>query len=409
MRQTSFLRRSFLGNLIPRQQQQQQHFLGISSSAKSRSRLQHLNNNNIMITSSCSSSLRFTSSNSNNNNNSEDDFSFDATAAISKDAEQVSQQQKILNLVNSLLPPNGSGSTSSFPAAAYERLQVFFTKEPINECIQADRVVITHVANESGEDTKLKLPEMSFEEAMEQAQNNNRDLQQVALNRGVAYCRLRDAKANALKSIEDLIGDGAGDVASSKNDQQHQEDDSSSQSSSSTSSSSSIGKPLKKRELNVHAFRDAVDSHFCDWRGAKIVNELARGHPIKLQILQFISPRTAFSKMEEMMQSIKNHAETDKDFESGLKKEPRPIVGHQSTGIHVSDKELAVTLQPTAPGQAIKHPSPAEWKAGLKRHEQLCNKSDRKSVGTYEESKVLKPRQIGARTYRVDKYGRRLD
>jgi hypothetical protein len=142
--------------------------------------------------------------------------------------------------------------------------------------------------------------------------------------------------------------------------------------------------------MNTHTFRDAVDAHFCDWRGAKIANELARDHPIKLQILQFVSPRSAFAKMEEMMESIKKHAENDKDFESGLKTEPRPIVGHHSTGIHVSEKEVAVTLQPAGPGQPIKHPSAGEWKAGLKRHEQLCNKSDRKSIGTYEESKGFK-------------------
>jgi hypothetical protein len=328
----------------------------------------------------------------------EEDFDFDASAAITKDAEQVSQQERTEKLVRSLLAPYGNPPNEE----AVAKLRDHFTKEPINDCITAERVVITHVANEAGEDTKLKLPEMSFEEALEQAKNNNRDLQQVALNRGVAYCRLRDAKKKAIESVADILGLAKETPAAATDDGPNADI-------LNTPAGQAAAKIFKKRELNLHTFRDAVDSHFCDWRGAKIASELARGHPIKLQILQFLSPQSANHKMQEMMKSIKHYSEVDKDFESGLKKEPRPIVGHQSTGIHVSDKELAVTLQPTGPGQSIKHPSDGDWKAALRRHEQLCNKSDRKTAGTYQEMKGKTKRSSGVRMVRMDRFGNKIE
>jgi translation initiation factor IF-3 len=254
---------------------------------------------------------------------------------------------------------------------------------------------------------------MSLEDALQQARDNNRDLVQVASSGGVAYCRLRDAKSRALALVQPLIDASRGASPSSSSSSSSSSSPSSAASSSGEGAgdgaASSAAQGKKKREQKVHVFRDVVDAHFCDWRGRKIASELAHGHPIKLQITQFLSPKSASSKMQEMMQSIKHHAEVDKEHEDGLKKTPRPTVGHNSTGIHVSDKELAVTLQPTEPGAVVKHPSANDWAVALRRHEQLCNKSDRKTVGTYAESQTLKPRKIGARTFRVDKYGRRLD
>jgi hypothetical protein len=135
------------------------------------------------------------------------------------------------------------------------------------------------------------------------------------------------------------------------------------------------------------------------------VQELARGHPIRLQILQFASPENAAKKMQEMLASIQKHATTPDTSLPG--KEKRPDVGHQSTGVHVSEKELTVTLKPTERGGAVKHPSAADWKAAVKRHEQLCNR-DGKVVGTYVPDTSLKRRNMGATTYRVDKFGRRI-
>jgi hypothetical protein len=337
----------------------------------------------------------------------EEEDVFDPTAAVAGEARRLRQATLIEALVDSLLP---AGS----PSEAREKLLAHFRATPINNCIGHQRVVITHTQNESGEEVRMRLPEMTLEDALEQARDNNLDLVQVAEKAadGIAYCRLRNEQVKALSLVSDLVPSASGASAAAQAAGAAGAADGSDpaqQQQQAQAEQLQGGRTPPQREPKSHVFRDAVDQHFVDWRSRKIVEELHRGHPVTLQIQQFISPESAIGKMKEMMDAVKAHAEKDEKFAAGLTQRDRGLVSHRYTGVRVSDKELAVTLVPDRKTSGLKHPGPADWAAAQKRFIELCRKSDRKSAGTYQESSSLKRRDVGARTFRTDKFGRRLE
>ena len=145
----------------------------------------------------------------------------------------------------------------------------------------------------------------------------------------------------------------------------------------------------------MHEFRDAADAHFIDWRSKKIALDLAKGHPTKLQINKFVAPAAAVAKMREMLDRIKLVTEL-----------AEPPIPHHYSSLTCTDRQLAVTLTPSNKGQKVRHPSDKDWERLTQRFQHSVADSGRS--GTYR-AKSAKPRAVGARDFRVDKYGRRIE
>jgi translation initiation factor IF-3 len=301
----------------------------------------------------------------------DDDFEFDVAGNIQAEHAQQQQNDAVRATAAAMVPPGAS-------QAALFKLQEVLRQFPINACIVTAEVVIPHVANDAGEDVKMRLGPMPRGEALQNAADAGMDLVQLAVNSGVAYCRVRHEQPKALKKIADLLVGLEGGAAPAAEEN-----------------------AVRMKALNVHTFRDVVDAHFIEWRSKKVAAELAKRHPIKLQIEKFATAHAAVEKMQEMLEAVKEAAE-----------EYEPVVVHHHTGISVSEKDLSVTLTPSVNAGAanaakqIKHPGEKEWAQALRKLE--GNFDDGGRTGTYKKHGQPKRVNVGARTFRADKYGRKL-
>jgi hypothetical protein len=311
----------------------------------------------------------------------EDDFDavLDASlsASMASEARSWAQANSIDELIAELLPPHKRA-----PEEARSKLREYFTAKPINNCIRADRIIITHVQDMEGRDERAQgMSPMTLEAALTMAKDNQLDLVQMAFNEKDGYsssfCRLRREREAAMATIQSLLPQERGAVVDS----------------AAATAAAEANLPLK--EVVHHVFRDAVDAHFIGWKSKKIVGELRRRTPIRLSIEKFVSATAAVRKMREMLDAIKTES-----LAAGLH--------HHHTGINASERELAVFLSPTLKSKnkevTVKHPSDDDWNRALQRlHTALGGK------GTVRDDKKLKPRNVGLTTYRKDKYGRRIE
>lgn len=157
-----------------------------------------------------------------------------------------------------------------------------------------------------------------------------------------------------------------------------------------------------KRPLKApidHIFRDSVDDHFISWKSKKIVEDLRKRHPVKVGLRDFQSADSAMHKLRSMSNAIKAHAEA-----TG--------VSHHYVSILATDKELSITLAPNDGGRtsgaavSVKHPSASEWEKIHGRFEHALRKSG--VQGTYQRAEKMKMRNVGARDFAVDRFGRRI-
>lgn len=253
---------------------------------------------------------------------------FDVTSSLAEQVRAAKQRKSIEGLIAELLPP-------AAPQEAATALRAYFDGRPINECIEADEIMITHVGGEA-----RRLPPMPLDAALEAAREQELDLVQMAASvkdgKRVAFCRIRDERTPAMESVKHLLGAASG--------------------------GSDKSEAVQLRALNIHSFSDVCDAHFIGWRSKKIVVELKKRHPVKLVIERFTSAAGALEKMRAMLAAIEEHAK-------------ETAVIHHHTGITVSERELSVSLSPdvTASSHAkgIRHPKQADWQRAQRKFEEL--------------------------------------
>ncbi|CUG93330.1 Hypothetical protein, putative [Bodo saltans] len=311
--------------------------------------------------------VRFNSSTA----NSDDEFSFDSTELIQREAALTNLSSNTEKLLQQFLPPNA-------PESARSKVAKYLRDHPIDQLIVCPTVQVTHIEDEAGEEKKAgNLSPMSVKEAMEAAHARGFVVVQMGEANGKAFVRLRNEKKRILAIIaEDLAAAG-----SSVSDQAAEPEE-----------------QLRLKKSVDHIFRDVVDAHFISWKSKKIVEDLKKMHPVKVGIQQFQSAESAIAKLREMCVAMKGHAETGN-------------VIHHFTSVNASDREIAVLFSPSAQGRensakSIKHPGEKEWNNALSRLQGQLRKSGR--AGTYTKHDVLKARNLGAVTYRVDRFGRRM-
>jgi hypothetical protein len=303
-----------------------------------------------------------------------DAFQFNAAASVEREVAQQNATSQLDAVAASFLPPNP-------PASAVQKVREYLQKYPVDVLIVCSQVQITHVEND-GQETRISgLSPCPAEEALAQAKERGMNLVQMTENGGIGYVRIRNEAVRISQLVaadlaaHDASGGGAASTASEK-------------------------PTFRLKDVQVHVFRDAVDAHFIEWKSKKIVTDMRRKHPVKVAIQMFTSPDAAVSKLREMCNAIEREAE-----DSG--------VAHHYTGINTTDKELSITLTPTAVSDTakikdhIKHPTEKTWNEHCKRLAGIMQRTGR--IGTYAKDTTLKPRNIGATLYRKDKYGRRID
>eukprot|EP00796_Vickermania_ingenoplastis_P012901 gene12901-8761_t len=281
---------------------------------------------------------------------------------VSRDAAAESAKQNAETWLRSVLPRGA-------PAAAFAKARQYVQQHPVDELIASPVVQVTHILNTSGEEEKSGWPKMDLEEAKRRASDRQLNLVMMARKDDVAFCRIRDEKAVILALVKKEL-EAAEEQAS--------------------------GAPKKVKNMIQHPFRDVVDAHFIGWKSKKIVEDLKKGHPVKLVIREFQNWEAALLKLQEMCAAMQKVAESGK-------------IPHHFTGITASSTEASIIFSPPAPGSGkavIRYPGNKEWENARKRMEDACRKSGR--FGTYMKTGALKPRSLGQTTYRVDKYGRRI-
>lgn len=334
------------------------------------------------------------------------EFEFDPMASMRRDAAVESAKQSIQSVVESMLPPNA-------PASAVAKTRKYLEQHPVDTLIVHPRVIITHVQNSDTQvEEKMSLSPCSCTEALAQARERRMNLVQMGSRDDVAFCRIRNESIWIMKLMHDDLAT-AGDAGGSGRAETggHTADlvgaGGAGEARTAMSESGSYHRPSKPRPQVEHAFRDMVDAHFIGWKSKKICQDLRKGHPVKLTIRDFQSAEAAVTKLREMCQAMKTYAEAER-------------IAHNYTSIVAHDREASITFVPAyattatpsngAGGnsaKAIRHPSEKDWAHTMTRMEAACRKAG--ISGTYAKSNKLKPRNLGMRTYRVDKYGRRLD
>ncbi|KAG5501840.1 hypothetical protein JKF63_04110 [Porcisia hertigi] len=327
-------------------------------------------------------------------------FEFDPMAGVRHDAAVETAKKSFESIVEEVAPPNA-------PADALAKIRSYLKQHPVDTLILHAEVQITHIENpDTGVEERVHLSPMGIKDALEQAQLRKMNLVQMG-SRGddLAFCRIRREQPWVWKLVQpemDLVagltGTPATDAAVEGQKQgEHQLHGSGSGEGHADRPRQYIG---KTKELVDHAFRDAVDAHFIGWRSKKIVQDIGKGHPVKLTIRDFQSPEAAIHKLREMSNAVKSYAEERHIY-------------HHFTSIVANDREASLTLSPPTANKSgtisktVKHPSEKDWVHALKRMEDSCHKTGRS--GTYMKSNKLKMRNVGPTTYRVDKYGRRVD
>lgn len=295
----------------------------------------------------------------------DEEFKFDPTAHLQRESAHANASSNTDRLLQQWLPEGA-------PEAARSKVAEYLRKHPVDQLILNSTVKITHMENEEGEEAKVSnLSPMPLRDAIESAKERGMHVVQMGEGQGMAFVRIRDEKKRILTMVaEDL---------------------------------SSVTPAAPEKELRLknsvdHVFRDVVDAHFISWKSKKIVEDMKKLHPVKVGIHQFQSAEAAVQKLREMSNAIKAHAESTN-------------VVHHFTSINASDREVAILFSPSPTGKAnasktVKHPGEKEWDHTLKRLQGALQKSGRS--GTYHKVDILKPRNMGSMTYRVDKYGRRL-
>ncbi|KAG5476661.1 hypothetical protein CUR178_03834 [Leishmania enriettii] len=326
-------------------------------------------------------------------------FEFDPMAGVRHDAAVETAKKRVESIVEELAPPNASSE-------ALEKIRSYLRQHPVDTLILHAEVQITHMESpDTGAEERVHLTPMGIKEALEEAQLRKMNLVQMgARGDELAYCRIRRERPRVWKLVQpemDLVSGLTGTPATNNAvAAQHQEP----QKHDTGRGDNQTDRPLqylgKTKELVDHAFRDAVDDHFIGWRSKKIVQDIRKGHPVKLTIRDFQCPEAAVHKLREMSNAVKTYAEEQRIY-------------HHFTSIIGNEREASLTLSPPMANKSgtisktVKHPSEKEWAHTLKRMEDACQKAGRR--GTYVKSKKLKMRNLGATTYRVDKYGRRMD
>ncbi|GET89443.1 hypothetical protein, conserved [Leishmania tarentolae] len=326
-------------------------------------------------------------------------FEFDPMTSVRHDAAVETAKKSLESIVEELAPPNASSE-------ALAKIRSYLNQHPVDTLILNTKVQITHIENpDTGVEERVHLSPMDIKDALKQAQLRNMNLVQMgARGDDLAYCRIRREQPWVWKLVQremDLVsgftGIPATDAAVVAQKQEQQVQDAGSGDSHSSHPRQYVG---KTKELIDHTFRDAVDAHFVGWRSKKIAQDIRKGHPVKLTIRDFQSPEAAVHKLREMCNALKKYAEEQHIF-------------HHFSSIVANDREASITLSPPTANKSgtisktVKHPSEKEWTHTLKRMEEACQKAGRS--GTYVKSNKLKMRNVGATTYRVDKYGRRVD
>jgi translation initiation factor IF-3 len=330
------------------------------------------------------------------------DFEFDPMAGVRHDAAVETAKKNIDSVIEELAPPNA-------PPEALAKIRTYLVQHPVDVLILHAEVQITHIENpETGAEERVHLSPMDIQDALEQAKLRKMNLVQMG-SRGneLAYCRIRRERPWILKLVqaemeqaEGLMGDPAiltspatdtngGGAATAA--------DGAAQASAQTRQPSQyVG---KTKPLIDHQFRDAVDAHFIGWRSKKIVQDIRKGHSVKVTIKDFQSPEAAIHKLREMCNAMKMYAEGEN-------------ISYHFTSIVANDREASITFSPPSASKSgtvakgVKHPTEKEWANALQRMEDACQKAGRH--GTYMKSNKLKMRNMGASMYRVDKYGRRV-
>lgn len=292
-------------------------------------------------------------------------FHYDPLEGIQRDVATETVKRGADELVRSLLP-------AFAPPEAVMKAKQHILQHPINELIAAEKVVVTHTVNEKGEETRAGLPPCSLDEALQLAREKGVQLVQMAYKNGTAYCRIRDEKSQLLQLVQQELD--AAEAASSSQ--------------------------KKKKPMLQHQFRDVVDAHFIGWKSKKIIADLKKGHPVKLVIREYQNWEGALEKLREMCRAVQKVGEAEK-------------VPHLYTSIIANSTEVSVSYAPPVSSGGggktltIKHPVEKDWAHAKKRMEEACRKSGR--FGTYVKVPSMKPRNLGETTYRVDKYGRRME
>ncbi|KPI83644.1 hypothetical protein ABL78_7316 [Leptomonas seymouri] len=330
-------------------------------------------------------------------------FEFDPLDGVRHDAAVETAKKSVDNIVEELAPLNA-------PAEALAKIRTYLVQHPVDALILHPEVLITHIENpDTGAEDRVHLSPMDIKSALEQAQLRKMNLVQMgARGNELAYCRIRRERPWILKMVQaemeqagGMMGDPAairspsaavagattaaaeGEVhAPASSPQQHPPQ--------------YIG---KTKPLIDHPFRDAVDAHFIGWRSKKIVQDIRKGHAVKVTIKEFQSPESAIIRLREMCNAMKAYAETEHVY-------------HHFTSIVANDREASIAFSPPTANKSgtmaksVRHPTEKEWVNALKRMEDACQKAGR--LGTYMKTNKLKMRNMGASLYRVDKYGRRV-
>lgn len=329
------------------------------------------------------------------------DFEFDPMAGVRHDAAVETAKKSIDSIMEELAPPNA-------PPAAMEKIRTYLTQHPVDALILPPSVQITHIENaETGVEDRVHLSPMETKDALEQAHFRNMNLVQMgARGTELAYCRIRRERPWILKLVqvemeaaEGTMGDPAALTSPLMPESAATEGTGASQALSHHQHQQQPQHIGKTKPLIDHQFRDAVDAHFVGWRSKKIVQDLRKGHAVKVTIKDFQNPEAAVNKLREMSNAMKAYAEAEHIY-------------HHFTNIVANDREVSISFSPPSANKsgtiakAVKYPTEKEWASALKRMEDACQKAGR--IGTYMKSGKLKMRNMGASTYRVDKYGRRL-
>ncbi|CAJ1009395.1 hypothetical protein Q4I28_004709 [Leishmania naiffi] len=320
-------------------------------------------------------------------------------ASVRHDAAVENAKKSLESILEELAPPNASSE-------ALAKICSYLQQHPVDTLILNAEVQITHIENpDTGVEERVHLSPMDIKDALKQAQQRKMNLVRMgARGDDLAYCRIRREQAWVWKLVQpemDLVsgltGIPATDSSVAAQQQEQRQHDASGGDGQADRPRQYLG---KTKELVDHAFRDAVDAHFIGWRSKKIVQDIRKGHPVKLTIRDFQSPEAAVHKLREMSNAVKAYAEEQHIY-------------HHFTSIVGNDREASLTLSPPTANKSgtfsktVKHPSEKEWAHTLKRMEDACQKAGRS--GTYVKSNKLKMRNVGPTTYRVDKYGRRVD
>jgi len=307
-------------------------------------------------------SKRFSSS-ARKSDDDDDGFDLNSTDILHRQVAQANAAVNSESLMAQWLPENA-------PQVAKDKVLEYLRSHPIDNLIQCSNVLVTHI-EENGEEKKANVSEMPLEDAIDSARERGLVVVQMGERDGLAYVRFRNEKNRILNLVAAELAE-IENAASTQN--------------------------IRLKKATEHIFRDVVDAHFIGWKSKKIVEDIKKLHPVKVGVNQFQNAESAVSKLREMCNAMKQHAEANGVY-------------HHFTSINTSEKEVAILFSPSVQGKnnsskAVKHPGDKEWNHAVNRLGDALRKSGR--AGTYAKADVLTPRNMGALPYRVDKFGRRI-